>query len=103
MSAAVIRLTPNDAERFALLRRRMLADSPWAFASTPEDDDALDPAHMRKVLGEQENAIFAVEAVETLIATAGIFRMKRPKFAHRAKLWGVFVDADHRGRGLGRA
>src|SRR5688572_18244516 len=103
MLATVIRLTPNDAERFVLLRMWMLTESPWAFASTPEDDDALDLAHVRTVLGQNENAIVAVESVETLIAAAGIFRMKSPKFAHRAKLWGVFVDPSHRGLGLGRA
>jgi RimJ/RimL family protein N-acetyltransferase len=103
MSAAVIRLTPTDAERFVLVRERMLAESPWAYAATPEDDDALDPAHLRSMLRESENAIVAVAAGESLIATAGIARMKSPKFAHRAKLWGVFVDPSHRGRGLGRA
>lgn len=82
----------------------MLTVSPWAFASTPENDEALDPAHLRRVLGEEENAIVAVEAAEALIATAGILRrMKSPKFAHSARLWGVFVDPGHRGRGLGRA
>lgn len=103
MSAAVIRLIPNDAERFALLRKRMLTESPWAFASTPEDDDALDHAHLRSILGEDRNAIVAVEGVDALIAAAGIFRMKSPKFTHRAKLWGVFVEPGHRGCGLGRA
>jgi ribosomal protein S18 acetylase RimI-like enzyme len=103
MAVTVIRLTSDDAERYALVRRRMLTESPWAFASTPGDDVALDLAHLRSMLGEKENAIVAVEAVHALIATAGIFRMKSPKFAHRAKLWGVFVDASHRRRGLGRA
>src|SRR5690606_5824131 len=103
MPIAVIRLTPSDAERFARFREEMLTDSPWAFASTLEDDDSLDLVHMRRVLGERENAIIAVEAAETLVATAGILRMNSSKFSHRAKLWGVFVTPDHRGRGLGRA
>ena len=38
-----------------------------------------------------------------LIAVAGIYRVDNPKFSHRAKLWGVFVDSDYRGRGLGHA
>jgi len=28
--------------------------------------------------------------------------MPGPKFAHRARLWGVWVEPTHRGRGLGR-
>jgi ribosomal protein S18 acetylase RimI-like enzyme len=37
-----------------------------------------------------------------LVAGAGILRMKRAKFAHRARLWGVYVEPEQRGRGLGR-
>jgi ribosomal protein S18 acetylase RimI-like enzyme len=84
----------------------MLAAAPWAFTATPEDDLALDLAHLRSSLGESEHAILAIEAAEpaaTLVAAAGVYRMKNPKFAHRAKLWGVYVDSQHRGRGLGRA
>jgi ribosomal protein S18 acetylase RimI-like enzyme len=106
MHPAVIRLTPSDAERYVQLRREMLAAAPWAFSATPEADIALDLAHLRSSLGEHENAIFAVESAEppsTLVAAAGVFRMKNPKFAHRAQLWGVYVDSRHRGRGLGRA
>lgn len=103
MHPAVLRLTPCDAERYTELRREMLAAAPWAFTATPDDDIALDLAHLRSSLGESESAIFAVEAAEKLVAAAGIFRMKNPKFAHRAKLWGVYVDSRHRGQGLGRA
>jgi ribosomal protein S18 acetylase RimI-like enzyme len=100
--APVVRLSPSDAERFARFRERMLREAPWAFAATPEDDVALDPAYLGKSLAESENAILAIEEAGTLVASAGIVRMKSPKFAHRAKLWGVFVDAGRRGCGLGR-
>lgn len=87
-------------------RRRMLTEAPWAFASTVDDDVALDPEHVRTSLADPENAVVAVEGPSgsgVLIATAGIFRMKSKKFAHRSKLWGVFVCPHHRGTGLGRA
>jgi RimJ/RimL family protein N-acetyltransferase len=38
-----------------------------------------------------------------LIAAAGIMRARSPKFAHRASIWGVFVEPAHRGKGLGQA
>ena len=44
----------------------------------------------------------AVEEGETLIATAGSIRMRGSRFTHRMKLWGVFVDPYHRGRGWSR-
>lgn len=139
-----IRLTPADAARYAWLRLRMLTATPWAFAASPDDDFALDPARLAELLAEEQNAVFAVEAADPhrgslqtgtgsgrsaplhgptpagqvpvpvlnpqdgsappdLVAVAGIRRMTSPKFAHRARLWGVFVEPDHRGRGLGRA
>jgi len=30
-------------------------------------------------------------------------RARSPKFAHRASIWGVFVEPAHRGKGLGQA
>jgi GNAT superfamily N-acetyltransferase len=113
-----VRLTPADAARYVRLRLRMLADAPWAFAASPDDDIALDRARLVDLLGEDQNAIFAMEAAKLrsqgsggaqesyppeLIAAAGIWRMKQSKFAHRAKLWGVFVEPEHRGKGLGRS
>lgn len=117
MRPSVIKLGPADAERFALVRKRMLADAPWAFVSTPEDDPNLDLGYLRDVLGQVQNEILAIEARDVepvtgapadevegqdLVAAAGIFRMKSPKFSHRARLWGVFVSPECRGRGLGR-
>ena len=105
MADEVIRLTPDDAERYAAIRSEMLADAPWAFGATPDDDTALDLAFLRSALEQEENAILAVEVPgrPALAAAAGIYRMQSAKFSHRAKLWGVFVDAQHRGKGLGRA
>ena len=84
----------------------MLQDSPWAFGADPRNDVALDPAHLRTALAKPENAIIAVESSDDsplLVAAAGIYRVDNPKFSHRAKLWGVFVESDYRGRGLGNA
>lgn len=105
MPPVPIRLTPSDAKRYAVFRKRMLTEAPWAFAATVEDDLALDLQFLEKALGEKENAILAIEATEptgSLVASAGIFRMKNQTFSNRAKLWGVYVEPDHRGRGLGR-
>jgi ribosomal protein S18 acetylase RimI-like enzyme len=94
----------------------MLVESPWSFGASPDDDQALDPVWLGDTLRDEQSAIFAIEAPAvgsagggrtaagtTLVAAAGIVRMKGPKFAHRARVWGVFVEPEHRGRGLGRA
>jgi ribosomal protein S18 acetylase RimI-like enzyme len=114
-----IRLKPSDAERYARLRLRMLTAMPWAFDASPQDDQALDRAWLVKTLIEEHSAIFAIQApgpprldwaglneasdAPELIAAASITRVKQPQFAHRARIWGVFVEPAHRDRGLGRA
>lgn len=97
----------------------MLVDAPWAFGASPDDDVAVYVAGLAEHLAEDRNAIFAIEeegvpgvaspdregsgGQPRLVAAAGISRMKRRKFAHRARIWGVFVEPEYRGRGLGRA
>ena len=106
--AAPIRLTPGDAPRYAALRRRMLEDAPWAFAASPDDDRALDLEDLARCLAPDHRPAFAILAIEespggALVAAAGLARAARQKFAHRASVWGVFVEPAHRGRGHARA
>ena len=101
MSAA-FRLTPADAARYVRLRRRMLIDTPVAFAASPEDDVASDEAFVARALGP-ENAIFAVAAGDELVAACGVMRQTKAKFRHRADIWGVYVEPAHRGKGHARA
>ena len=101
-----IRLGPKDAKRYIAFRKQMLADAPWAFSASPDDDVGLDTAFLKTTLAQDDNAIVAIESDEdsfSLVAAAGIYRVRNPKFSHRAKLWGVFVDPGYRGHGLGRA
>lgn len=101
-----IRLAPKDADRYVAFRKQMLADSPWAFSANPDDDVALDATYLRNALAQPDSAVVAIESDEdspSLVAAAGIYRVKNQKFSHRAKLWGVFVAPGHRGRGFGRA
>ena len=106
----VFRLQPQDAERYARFRRRMLLDAPWAFSASPESDRGLDLAFLEKALASDTQAIFAIEASapdaapgrRELVAAAGVLRQVSPKFDHRASVWGVFVAPDSRRKGLGR-
>ena len=115
----MIRLEPGDAERYARLRLTMLTLAPWAFSATPEDDDALDFRRLAEMFADEHHATFAIEAARSLspahhverdsegravlVASASVTRAKSPKFRHRARIWGVFVEPGYRGRGLGKA
>ena len=111
----VIRLGPGDAERYARLRLRMLTLAPWAFSAAPDDDEALDAAHLAGMFAQEHHATFAFEAPPpdpqtesdltgrpVLVASASVTRATSPKFSHRARVWGVFVEPAHRGRGFGK-
>ena len=97
------RLRPADAERFVRVRRRMLADSPWAFSADPDNDRASDATRLAQYLAKDDEAILAVADGTELVATIGVGRREGAKFAHRALVWTVFVEPAHRGRGLGAA
>jgi ribosomal protein S18 acetylase RimI-like enzyme len=117
--STVIRLGPDDAERYARLRLRMLTLAPWAFGATPDDDEALDVRHLTHMFAQGHHATFAIEAERSLepngqierdseglpelVASASVVRAKSAKFAHRARVWGVFVEPAFRGQGLGKA
>lgn len=97
-----VRLRPEDAERYVRLRRRMLADAPWAFSANPRDSPTLDPAYVRERLTREDNAIYGIRAEadanmegsenaeaggSPLVAVAGIVRGTPPKFSHRCRIW----------------
>lgn len=93
-------LTAEDAHAYHALRREMLADAPWAFSSSPQDD------RMRTIEGVLESitapghAIIGALAGPELIASAGVFRAKQAKAAHLATIWGVYVKPEFRGQAL---
>jgi RimJ/RimL family protein N-acetyltransferase len=106
MDTTPFRLTPADADRYRHLRLRMLMDAPWAYGSSPADDRPLNAPTFADSLTDEQGAILAVATdgdKGPLIASAGILRVTQLKSMHRSKLWGVFVEPVHRGRGLGRA
>jgi RimJ/RimL family protein N-acetyltransferase len=96
-------LTPADAHAYIAIRREMLADSPWAFASSLEDDPSLDPAvaAVRTGDGGPGQAIIGAFDDGQLIGTAGLYCGHHIKMAHRAHIWGVYISPAHRGRGIG--
>lgn len=97
-------LSPADAPGYLTLRREMLRDSPWAFASSPEDDRFGTIDDIADYLSKPRQAIVAaLDDVHTLLGAAGILANQRRKMAHRAYIWGVYITPHARGRGLGDA
>jgi RimJ/RimL family protein N-acetyltransferase len=105
MELEIRQLTPADAAAYIVVRREMLADSPWAFTASPEDDRGLATAEVEPLLARTDNAI--VGAIERrgddvrIVGTAGIMCNRHRKLAHRAHIWGVYVSPSARGRQVG--
>ena len=95
------RLGPEDAGAYLAIRREMLADSPWAFLSSPGDDGAGSLEAVAARLAGTDSAILGVEHDGELVSVAGVFRSPRVKTRHRATIYGVYTTPRMRGQGLG--
>jgi len=97
----------DDAADLRNLRLEALAAHPTAFsadlalatAETPQD-------WVDRISGSRAHppmAIFVAQHGDNLVGMAGIIRGNRPKTAHTASIWGVYVAEAHRHHGVGRA
>jgi ribosomal protein S18 acetylase RimI-like enzyme len=96
------RLSVHDADAYVQLRQEALLAEPYAFASSPDDDQVQSPEMLHELLTGNEEAIFGC-FVPHLVGVAGIYRQEGRKSRHKAQLWGVYVTGTHRGRGVGTA
>jgi ribosomal protein S18 acetylase RimI-like enzyme len=98
------RLTPSDAPRFQALRLVALLDTPAAFASSHEEEKDLPPAEVERRLAQRPgHATFGAFEGDLLSGMVGLARETRLKMAHKGHLWGLYVAAAARGRGVARA
>ena len=94
-------LTPADAEEYVRVRREALVATPFAFIASPEDDRASSVEFMRTSLAAPDQATFGAFA-PTLVGIVGVGRERYRKAAHKAQVWGTYVQAEARGLGIGR-
>ncbi len=94
----------SDLEALIEIRLRALEQTPAAFLTTVEEEQVRGRALLGDALarGQEEGAVFgAVSGDGTLVGMIGIRRGDRPKLRHKAYIWGMHVDAEHRGQGIG--
>jgi len=97
-------LTPSDAPAYRALMLQAYALHPDAFTSAPQERAALPLSWWEGRLGEGLQAaerVFGAFQDGQLAGVAGLAFEQREKVRHKATLFGMYVPAGHRGRGLG--
>jgi len=98
-------LTQCDAADYWRLRLEALEREPRSFAESAEEHRATSIELVAARLRENGNANFVLGAFLSgeLVGVAGFFRHKHLKVRHKGQIWGVYVRANSRGQGIGRA
>lgn len=101
------RLARGDAPAYRNLMLEAYAAHPEAFTASVEEREVLPLAWWeRRASGDddaEEITLGAFDDGGQLVGVAGLRTMKRPKTRHKADLYGMYVQAGHTGRGIGRA
>jgi ribosomal protein S18 acetylase RimI-like enzyme len=98
------RLTDADAGAYRRVRLRSLREHPDAFGRAFEE--AQDLAQMTAELRSEHDGTrsFVLGAFDgDLVGIVAVTRERGMKREHKALLWGMYVAAEARGRGVGRA
>jgi ribosomal protein S18 acetylase RimI-like enzyme len=90
----------DDARALRALRLEALENHPEAFASSLEEEQGLPEAHYADVA--LRNVMHGAFVGPRLAGMAGFYVEVRAKMRHRGAIWGVYVQPDQRGHGLGR-
>ena len=102
MSEVAIRpLIDEDAEAFKALRLKAIQDVPTAIWPTHDEESGRTLEETRnRIRTTDHQIVFGAFAGPELIGIAGLRREPLAQVAHKAVLWGVFVDPAHRRGGI---
>ena len=94
-------LREEDADAYLAVRRESLLSAPLAFASSPDDDLALNVRTLHSYLRAFPNEVIFGAFTDSLVGVVGLFRDRHKKSAHKVHIWGMYVQPAHRRQGFG--
>ena len=95
-------LTEADAEAWLALRLRALREHPDAFVATPEETESLPDVKKRFATARDDESIVVGAFDPHLVGIVGCYRLEATKERHIARIWGMYIAPEARGRGTGR-
>ena len=99
----VVRVLTSADAAFRALRLRALAEDPVTFASTYQDErDTPLSIVAERMAASPDRAIVGAFESSVLVGLAAWHREEAEGLEHQGFVWGVFVEPEHRGRGLAR-
>ncbi|RQZ19188.1 GNAT family N-acetyltransferase [Burkholderia sp. Bp9031] len=97
-------LDAADAAQFQSVRLRAVDTSPTSFLPTRAEEAGVPVDEFAtRITATHERAVFGAFDDASLVGITGVRRDARAKVAHKATIWGVFVDPAYRGRGIAQS
>ncbi|AZQ55179.1 GNAT family N-acetyltransferase [Burkholderia cenocepacia] len=97
-------LDAADAAQFQTVRLRAVDTAPTSFLPTLDEESQVPVDEFAtRLTPTQAQAVFGAFDGDTLVGITGVRRDARTKIAHKATIWGVYVDAAYRGQRVAQA
>jgi len=97
-------LDAQDAQRFTQLRLQAIETSPTAIWPTWQEEQSRSTEQtVARIQSTPTQAVFGAFLGDLLVGLTGVRREPLSQVAHKATIWGVFVDPAQRGKGVAQA
>lgn len=95
-------LAEKDVDEFLKIRMDSLKLSPKSFGADPNTNIDKERTRLDLQSKNEENFILGYLEGDQVTGMIGFIREKSIKKRHKGFIWGVFVYAEYRGRGIGK-